>query len=125
MNPRKRNRERITVLRKPYWRMADAREVLALWQRSGTSLSAFARLHSLDRNRLARWRDRLDRRPTPRFHEVRLVDPLEPPVRPGGTTPGEKPGIELIIGGRRLVVHRGFDGDLLAEVVQVLEAMAC
>ena len=44
------------------WTEADARRVLADWERSGTTLEAFARSRGLVPQRLAWWRKRL--RPT-------------------------------------------------------------
>jgi hypothetical protein len=114
---------KITAIEKAYWRASDAREVLGLWRRSGASLAEFAREHDLCRHRLDRWRDRLEAEPTPpRFHRVRLVGPVESrPVAEGRTG-----GIEIVVsGGRRVTVRSGFDPDLLAEVVRVLEALAC
>ncbi|MBM4025406.1 MAG: helix-turn-helix domain-containing protein [Planctomycetes bacterium] len=111
------------VLQKVYWRASEAREVLDLWRRSGESLSAFAREHGLCRNRLARWRDRLGTDgPAPEFHPVRLV---EHRVRPPAAE-AMAGGIEVVLsGGRRVTVRPGFDGDLLAEVIRVLDALPC
>jgi len=123
MPTHRRVSKKITAMEKPYWRVSDAREVLDLWRRSGASLSEFAREHELCRNRLDRWRDRLDAEPTtPRFHRVRLVGAVD--SRPA--TEARTGGIEIVVsGGRRVTVRSGFDPDLLAEVVRVLEALAC
>jgi transposase-like protein len=45
--------------RRPHWTEADARRVLAEWERSGDSLEAFARSRGLVPQRLAWWRKRL------------------------------------------------------------------
>jgi len=45
--------------RRPHWTEADARRVLADWERSGDSLEAFARSRGLVPQRLAWWRKRL------------------------------------------------------------------
>ena len=35
-------------------------------------------------------------------------------------------GVEILVaGGHRITVHPGFDGDLLADVIRVLESMSC
>lgn len=114
---------KVPTLEKPYWRADDAQEVLTLWRRSGTSLAGFAREYGLCPNRLARWRDRLQSEPpVPRFHPVRLVEAAG--TRPlSDRTGGE---IEIVLGGaRRVVVRPGFDPAVLAEVVRVLETIAC
>lgn len=112
----------VSALQSPYWSEAEAQEVLDLWRRSGTSLSAFARDVGLCRNRLARWRDRLGEThqdPLPMFHRVRVVD------RPGERA-AESGGVEIHVpGGRRIAVHRGFDASVLVEVVRLLESLAC
>ena len=45
--------------RRPHWTEADARRVLADWERSGETLEAFARSRGLVPQRLAWWRKRL------------------------------------------------------------------
>jgi hypothetical protein len=45
--------------RRPHWTEADARRVLADWERSDDSLEAFARSRGLVPQRLAWWRNRL------------------------------------------------------------------
>jgi transposase-like protein len=45
--------------RRRHWTEADARRVLAAWERSGDSLEAFARSRGLVPQRLAWWRKRL------------------------------------------------------------------
>ncbi len=107
----------------PYWREADARLVLDLWQSSSLSLSAFAAEHGLSHNRLARWRRRLDAKaPGPRFHPVRVID--SPSVSVAADSSSSS--IEVIVaGGRRVAIDRGFDPNLLAEVVRALEAIGC
>ena len=122
MPQRKRSSEQSAVLQKPYWRASDAREILDLWSRSGMPLSAFARSHGLTVNRLSNWRRRLTKAAeerVPRFHRVRVVGSS---VAPGSAAQG----VEILVaGGRRVAVSPGFDGDLLAEVIRVLEAMPC
>jgi hypothetical protein len=121
MTTRKKNPEKSAALQKLYWRTADAQEVLDLWGRSGMTLTVFARTHGVERGRLARWRDRLAtvEGVVPRFHRVRVIGS-------SATRGADGNGIEIVVsGGRRVVVRRGFDGDLLAEVMRVLEALPC
>ena len=109
---------------KRYWRAADAREVLALWQRSGMTLTGFAQAQGLDRGRLTRWRSRLrgSEEAGVRFHRVQVVEDI-PRAAPAREVDAEAaPGIEVIVaGGRRVVVRPGFVPDLLIQVLAVLE----
>jgi hypothetical protein len=63
----------LTIGRQSYWREADAREVFAAWERSGVSLSQFAREAGIRPRRLFRWRRLLQGRPEVTFHPVRVV----------------------------------------------------
>ena len=45
--------------RRPHWTEADARRVLADWERSGDTLEAFARARGLVPQRLTWWKKRL------------------------------------------------------------------
>ena len=95
------------------WRPADAREVLAKWEQSGLTLTAFAQAQGLDPARLSRWRSRLAGPDAPAvgFHRVKVLTP-------SGVTPA---GIEVITTrGDRIAVHAGFDPDLLIQVVDTL-----
>ena len=102
------------IVRKSYWRAADARVVLAAWRESGQSLAVFARRHGVARSRLAHWRSRI--RPAPRFHPVRVV---------GRPSPVLVAPIEVIAGSRRVVVPAGFDAAHLKAVLRVLEEPGC
>lgn len=96
------------------WRAADAREVLAKWEQSGLTLTAFAQADGLDPARLSRWRSRLagSEEPAVRFHPVKVLSP-------SGVTSS---GIEVITtSGHRVAVHAGFDPDLLIQVVDTLK----
>lgn len=109
---------------KRYWRAADAREVLALWQRSGTTLTEFARAQGLDRGRLTRWWSRLSEleQPAVRFHRVQVVEDIPRAAPAHEVAAGPAPGIEVIVsGGRRVVVRPGFTPDLLLQVLAALE----
>ena len=103
-----------------YWREADARVVVAAWQESGETIAAFARHHGIDRQRLARWRSRLEP-PTPaavQFHAVRLAGIGEV----GGSDARHDAGtIEIELrGGQRVRGGPGFDAEDLHRVVAVL-----
>jgi hypothetical protein len=110
------------TLAKPYWREADAKVVLQAWARSGQPLVAFAHAHSIPIAKLRRWKTRLGEVPAAVvFHRVR--------VRPGGDRKPAQPagpGVELVVaGGRRILVQRGFDEELLHELVQAVECWSC
>jgi hypothetical protein len=83
---------------------------------SGLSIAAYCRREQISQPSFFAWRRRLAG-PAAGFVEVETLLP----------TAGETlraPAIELRLGGgRRLVVRKGFDRDLLAEVVQALEAI--
>jgi len=96
------------------WREADARAVVAAWQRSGKSKSVFAREHSLVLQRLSRWAARLggcsNRRV--RFHPVRLVGGLR----------DRNAAIEVVlVDGCRVRVPEGFVAEELERVLRVVE----
>jgi hypothetical protein len=119
----RKTRELTATLRGRYWRAAEAGRVLAAWRASGRSLAAFADEHGLSRARLARWRERLQgkRMPAPVFHPVRVVGERER----GATAPTPAP-LELVVeGGRRIRITAGFDAELLAELVRVVESWRC
>ena len=113
------------VVQSRYWRAADARVALDEWGRSGRELAEFARRHGLAPRRLLRWEARLSRGETPlRFHPVELRLGL-------GASPNQGPGsddggVSLVLrGGRRVAVKRGFDEELLARLVGVVESWPC
>ena len=107
------------------WRAADAREVLALWRRSGTTLTEFAREQGLERGRLARWRDRLLEleEPVVQFHRVKVLADRPTAVTTRSVDDGvDAAGIEVILcGGRRVIARPGFAPGLLIQVIEVLE----
>jgi transposase len=108
-----------TVAAKRYWREADARIVVGAWRASGLTQAAFARRHGIHDRRLARWSARLGRPSAARmrFHPVRVA------MAESGSTGGL--AIELA-GGRRIRVERGFDGEDLRRVLELLgETAAC
>lgn len=66
-----------SVFEKRYWREAEARAVVTAWQRSGESLSSFARAQGVKARRIAWWAARLGVRTSEsvRFHPVHLIEP--------------------------------------------------
>jgi hypothetical protein len=99
-------------LAKPNWRAPDARVALRAWARGGQPLTAFAHEHSILIAKLRRWRSRLgDVPPAVVFHRVlvRRTQDRKP-------EPAQGPRVELVArGGRRVLVRRGFDSELLQE----------
>jgi transposase len=111
----------VSTVRKRRWTSADARAVLAAYERSGLTLAAFARRHGLSPHRLYEWHRRGDARIAPRFFPVKLVGPaIGPSVEvPNGI-------LEIVIAGdRRVRVHGAVDTAILAQVIEVLERTAC
>jgi hypothetical protein len=113
------------VLRSRYWKEEDAREVLAAWSRSGGSALAFARGHGLSPVRLLRWKTRLSATAgRPLFHPVKViatdgVHGVDTNARPTGS-------VELVVRSeRRILVRRGFDPEVLAELVRAVESWEC
>ena len=119
------------VARNRYWRAEEAEVVLTALEESELSVAAFSRKHGLSAARLVRWRDRLgqhaprsgrsSRRSAKagvalRFHPVQVVDSALVSVSP------QESELELLLAGnRRIVIRRGFDAELLGELVRVVE----
>jgi len=128
--------------REAYWRQA-----LAEWSGSGVSKVAFCRERGLSPSAFHWWKGELVRRDAargsrpsspspvkggetkarPAFVAVRVaegaVDGAAVRLRAGGGVEG---AVEVVLGkGRRVRVGSGFDGEVLAAVVRVLEAMPC
>ena len=107
-----------SVFEKRYWREAEARAVVTAWQRSGESLSSFARAQGVKARRIAWWAARLGVRTSEsvRFHPVHLI---EPRVDSG---PGRPEALEVVLAdGRCVRVPAGFAAEDLARVLLVVE----
>ena len=115
-------------------RPAEARRLLAAFERSGLTLAAFEHRHNLSPNRLGWWRKRLGDAPAApgarpaaaavTFLPVRVAVPTRatpPPV------PTPAPSIELVLpDGAVLRVPPSFDAAALSRLLDVLrEARTC
>lgn len=114
-------------------------EYVAQWETSGGSARAFAQGHGIAEASLRWWKSELARRsrneparrspgPTPRG-ESRVT--MARVVRDGEQAPVEQPPAEQVptevtvaVGTARIVVQRGFDAELLREVVDALRVPA-
>jgi hypothetical protein len=114
------------ALESRYWSEVEAGAVLSALERSGDPASVFARRHGLSPHRLLRWKNRQHgstRRSRPAFHPVQVEEP-EDRTRAVGSE--ERGGLELLVdGSRRIVVRRGFDPEVLRELLRVLESRPC
>lgn len=98
------------------------RPIVAAQARSGKSAAAFCRERGLWPSSFFRWKRILEAAESaPGFVEVRPAAALEATAgREAGTG-----GVTVeVCGGRRLRVERGFDGELLRQLLRVLEAEA-
>jgi transposase len=93
------------------------REVLGRQRSSGLSVAAFCRRHGIAAASLYAWRRRLSvAAPGRAFVDAKLTD-VPAPADAAGL-------VEVCLrGGRRVRVGRGFDPDLLKELVATLEGM--
>jgi hypothetical protein len=112
------------LARSKYWRQGDAETALDALTASGQSLTDFARQWGLNDRRLRRWQRRLQRpalqptggEVTRAFRQVEIV--VDDELHAGS-------GVELVLrGGHRVILHRGFDGQVLEELLRVLD-VAC
>lgn len=104
------------IVRKRYWREADAKVVVTAWQRSRKPLGRFARDHEVDPRRLLRWSTRLQTEAegeSLRFHPVRVVSTL--PER------WHEPMEVVLVDGRSVRVPAGFATEDLRRILIVLE----
>ena len=95
----------------------EKEQLVAEFEKSGLSRSAFSREHGLSVHTLDAYRRRLQKRRNARVGISRLL-PVEvaEPVRVSG---GEL--TITLANGRRIEVNRGFDGDTLKRLMALLE----
>ena len=108
------------------------RAIVAEQRASGLSVSAFCRGKSIPPSSFYGWRQKLEGRPRQSSLATRAQGPAFVPVKlgagakhaPAASGAGSRP-IELRLrGGRRMLVRRGFDRQVLIEAVRVLEDLA-
>ena len=133
MNQRARRRDQE---KEKFWR-----KKIAEWKRSGSPIAEFCRTHDLKQTGFYWWRRELRRREEvrkenergkakgsfslPTFTPVRVVH-SKSSVKGGQQETDLGAGVEIILAGRRLVrVYRGFDPDVLLQVIETLESAAC
>ena len=91
---------------------------------SGLPVSVFCRERGIPQSSLFAWRRRLAAAGTPttvaKFQSVKIV-----PELPGLSEASAASSIELwLCGERKLLIRKGFDRNLLIELVEVLESLA-
>ena len=93
------------------------RQIIEAQQASGQTVAAYCRGHGIGQASFFAWKRRLRAAaPATEFVEVKAV---------AGVKPVSTDGIEVCLaGGRRLLVRPGFDRDLFAELIGVLEGLA-
>jgi hypothetical protein len=93
------------------------RQIIEAQQASGQTAAGYCRGHGLGQASFFAWKRRLQgAAPAAEFVEVKAV---------AGVQPVLADGIQVCLaGGRRLVVHPGFDHDLFAELIGILEGLA-
>jgi transposase-like protein len=112
------------------------RQIIQQQRESGLGVSAFCRQRSIRTSTFYGWRQKLNRGRTSaavrtrNFVRVKLATPRSGPDGARGVaapSPGAVRAMPLEIrvrGGRRLVVRRGFERDLLVELIGMLEGLA-
>jgi len=91
------------------------RSIVAGQPASGLSIAAYCRKQGISQPSFFIWRRRFDKLTTGRLRQT-------PPFVEVKASEREDAGIEVHLrGGRRLLLRRGFDHDLLIELVRVLE----
>jgi hypothetical protein len=96
-------------------------------QSSGLPVAVFCRERSLPVSSYYGWRRKLRGVPVdPGFIEARVVGgPEVEDKKSGGASVSLSSGVRIgLSGGRRILVARGFDRRVLADVIQVLEGIA-
>lgn len=101
------------------------RKLLEDQRASGLPISAFCRERGIAASSLFAWRRRLADGAS-MFKPVKMVVTPGPTVRGGGDDDGGgDAAIELYLPGeRRLIVRRGFDRQLLLDVIHAMESLA-
>lgn len=101
------------------------RKLLEDQRASGLPISAFCRERGIAASSLFAWRRRLADGAS-MFKPVKMVVTPGPTVRGGGAGDGGgDAAIELYLPGeRRLIVRRGFDRQLLLDVIHAMESLA-
>jgi transposase len=125
--------------RRRHWSEAEKRRIVAESYEPGESVSRVARRHDVNANQLFTWRRQLGQQAlgAPASGFVPMVLAEDPAC--GSTVMGEKPSasaaedakaglppptgrIEILLdGGRRMIVDRAVDTEVLARIVAVLE----
>jgi hypothetical protein len=99
------------------------RQRIAQQRSGGQSVAAFCRDQGVSENSFYFWRRRLREANAGTFVELRTSAAVAPEARPAGSE-GFPFAIEIRLPGRRgLLVRRGFDRDLLIELVRTLEGL--
>jgi hypothetical protein len=96
------------------------REIIGRQEASGLPVAAFCRREAVAASALYVWKRRLRGADTPpAFVEARLAASSSSGVHAGSGA------VQVCLrGGRRVIVRPGFDRDLLAEVVSVMEGLS-
>lgn len=101
------------------------RDLIEQQERSGQSVASFCAARSINESSLYAWKRKLRQGETPSVAAASFVEArvAERPARPLAN--GASGVVEVRLrGGRRVRVGRGFDRDLLIEVVSALEALS-
>ncbi len=94
-------------------------QIIASQDASGKSAAAYCRENGIGAASFFAWKRRL----VGVWRRSREVKFIELKATGGGADAQRTAAIEVIVGRRRVLVRRGFDRELLAEVVGVLEQM--
>ena len=100
---------------RPRRREAWAR-IVECWRQSGLSAAQFAQQHGLRVDGLRGWRDKLQQPTSSATAAFVELDASSLPT----TAP-----LEVHAGGLRVLVHRHCDGDLLRNVIHILQERSC
>lgn len=103
-----------------------AKRALLQWRKAGGSASAFAKRAGMSATTLLRWRERFwdDLEDEPKF--ARVV--VRQGAGPRGTRARDERADEYVVealGGRRIHVRAGFDGDEVGRLLEIVEGAGC